>query len=104
MGVASLTAPLALAGNAITVTIHLSIGAMLDVESRLSTGTHVAAMGFTRFTLEFWRCPCLCSRFSFIHGHSLNVIICEDGYFIDCRRFIEFLVLFKAKDNYGHDY
>lgn len=77
---------------------------MLDVESRLSTGTHVAAMGFTHFTLESWCCRCLCSRFSFIHGHWLSVFIREDWYFIDCWSFIEFLVLFKAKDNYGHDY
>ena len=97
-----LTAPLALAGNAITVTIHLSIGAMLDIECRFCAGTHVAAMGFTRFTLESWRC--LCSHFSFVHGYWLNVFICEDWYFIDCRSFIKFLVLFKAKDNYGNDY
>ena len=77
---------------------------MLDIESRFCAGTHVAAMGFTRFTLESWRCRCLCSHFSFVHGHFLNVLIREDWYFIDCRSFIKFLVLFKAKDNYGNDY
>jgi len=47
-----LTAPLALAGNAIAVTIHLCIWAVINVKSRFGTGAHMAAMGFARFTLK----------------------------------------------------